>query len=129
MAIFEQRLADPLGDAAMRLAVQDQRIDRAADIVDRGIADDLDLAGIGIDLDLADLRAIGKARDRQGLVGDAGKRSVQSGRQVVALHGGGGDLEEADLAVGAGDPEAAGSNSMSARRPRAGSRRSCGPCR
>jgi hypothetical protein len=43
-----------------------------ADIVDRGIADNLDRTGLGIDLDLANLRAVGKARDRQGLVGNAG---------------------------------------------------------
>ena len=33
-AVLEQRLADALRDAAVRLAVDDQRIDRAPDIVD-----------------------------------------------------------------------------------------------
>ena len=76
MGVFQERLPDPLGDAALRLAVQDQRIDRAPDIIDGGIADDRDMAGLGIDLDLADLRAVGKARDRQGLVGDGGERPL-----------------------------------------------------
>ena len=41
IAVFEQRLADTLGDSALRLTVQDQRIDCAPDIVDRSVADDL----------------------------------------------------------------------------------------
>ena len=36
--MLPQRLADALGDAAVGLAVQDQRIDGAADVVDRGVA-------------------------------------------------------------------------------------------
>jgi hypothetical protein len=61
----------------MRLTVKDERIDCTAHIIYRGVADDLNLAGIGIDLDLADLRAIGKARDRERLVGNAGERPLQ----------------------------------------------------
>ena len=64
VAIFEQRLAGALGDAAMRLAMQDHRVDRAPDVVDSGVADDIDSTGFRIDLDLADLRAVGKACDR-----------------------------------------------------------------
>jgi hypothetical protein len=52
MAILEQRLAHPLGNSAMRLTVQDQRVDCAADIINRSVADDPNLAGIGINLDL-----------------------------------------------------------------------------
>jgi hypothetical protein len=70
VAIFEQRLAGALGDAAMCLAMQDHRVDRAPDVVDSGVADDIDSAGFRIDLDLADLRAVRKARDRQRLVGN-----------------------------------------------------------
>src|SRR5271169_5110528 len=73
MAVFEPRLADALGDPAMGLAVHDHRGDRAADIVDRGVADDLDRTRFGIDLDLADLRAVWETRD-QGLVGHCGER-------------------------------------------------------
>ena len=74
MAVLEQRLTDTLGDPAMGLAVQDHRIDGAPNIVDRGIADDLDRTGLGIDLDLADLRAVWKTRDWQGLVGYRGQK-------------------------------------------------------
>ena len=40
VALLPQRLAHALRDAAMRLAVDDQRIDAAADVVDRGVARD-----------------------------------------------------------------------------------------
>ena len=39
MAMLEQGLADALGDAAVNLAVDDERIDRTPDIVDGGIID------------------------------------------------------------------------------------------
>ena len=60
--MLPQRLADALGDAAVGLAVQNQRIDGAADIVDRGVARDLDVAGVGVDLDLADRAAERESR-------------------------------------------------------------------
>ncbi len=107
MALFEQRLTDTLGDAAMRLAMQDQRIDRPADIVDRGVADDFDLAGIGIDLHLANLGAVREARNRDDLVGNRRERSLQVRRQVGAPGRGRGNVENADLTVGASDPETA----------------------
>ena len=74
MAVLEQGLAHTLGDAAMGLAVHDHRVDGTPDIVDRSVADDLDGTRLGIDFDLADLRAIGKARDREGLVGHGSER-------------------------------------------------------
>ncbi len=51
---LEQRLADALRDAAMHLAVQDERVDRLPDVVDRGVAHDFDRAGLGIDFEFAD---------------------------------------------------------------------------
>src|SRR5713226_2620454 len=51
---FEQRLAHALGDPTMDLALDDHRIDEDPEIVDRGPIDDVGLAGIGIDLHLAD---------------------------------------------------------------------------
>src|SRR5499426_2235054 len=47
-AELPQRLADAGGDAAVRLAVQDQRIHRASDVVYRGVSQDVDDAGVGI---------------------------------------------------------------------------------
>ena len=59
--VLQQRLADALHDAAMQLAVDQHRIDDGAEVVDRGVLHDLDVAGVGIDLDLADVAAV---RDR-----------------------------------------------------------------
>jgi hypothetical protein len=91
IAVLKQRLADALGNSAMRLTVQDQRIDSAPNIVHRGIADDLDLACFGIYFDFADLGAIRKARDRKRLVGDAGKWTLQILWQILARTGGRGN--------------------------------------
>ena len=57
-ALFPQRMAGALGDAAMRLAVQDQRVDGAADIVDGAVTHEFDRAGLGIDLHLGDMEAV-----------------------------------------------------------------------
>ena len=51
-----ERLADALGDAAVELAVDDHRVDLLADVVDRDIADEVDLAGLLVDLDDRDVR-------------------------------------------------------------------------
>ena len=65
---LHQRLARALRDAALDLAFQQLRIDHRADIVDHGVIHQLDLAGIGIDLDLAEMAAIGEGvlRRREG---------------------------------------------------------------
>ena len=62
-AVLDQRLPDPLRDAAVGLAVDDHRVDGAADVVDGGVAHDRDHAGVGIDLDLADVAAVAVAGD------------------------------------------------------------------
>src|SRR6266446_6312962 len=72
--------------------------------VHRGVTDDLNLACFGIDLDFTDLRAVGKARDGERLVGDAGEGPLQIPWQVLARDGGRGNLKDADFAIGAGDP-------------------------
>ena len=64
-AAFEHRLADPLRHAALHLALQQQRVDDHAEIVDDEIAQDRDMPGLGVDLDLADMAAIGKGRRRR----------------------------------------------------------------
>ena len=108
MHMFHQRLADALGDAAMDLAMDDQRIDGAADIVDRGVVHELDGAGLRIDLDLADMAAIGKARLGDGLVAFGRERAAQIVRQIAALGRRARDVEQADRTVGAFHREAAG---------------------
>ena len=57
--LLHQDLAEALGDAAMDLALEPDRVDHRADIVDHGVAIDVDVAGLGIDLDLADMAAVG----------------------------------------------------------------------
>ena len=57
--MFHQRLTGALHDAAVHLTVQDERIDGAARIVDRGIAGERDLARVGIDLDSAIAQPVG----------------------------------------------------------------------
>ena len=83
----------------MALAVDQHRVHRPAAIVDRGIPDDLDKAGLRIDLDLADRRGVGVGRDAHRLVGNTHQRSAQIGRNAVAECRGG-DLEQADGAIG-----------------------------
>ena len=77
-----------------------QRIDRAADVVDGGVADDLDRPQFEIDLDFADMAAIGKAADRDGLIAFGGQGSAQIGGEIVAAHRLACRLEYADGAVG-----------------------------
>src|SRR5947208_13675328 len=58
--MLKESLADALDDPAMDLALEQQRIDGAAEIVDDGVALNYDGAGIGIDLDLGDVAAVGE---------------------------------------------------------------------
>ena len=53
-----ERLADPLRDAAMDLAVKQDRIHRRAEIVDDDVVGDGGDAGLGVDLDLGDMGAV-----------------------------------------------------------------------
>ncbi len=62
--VLDQRLADALHHAAVDLAAHDHRIEHAAEIVDHEVAVDHDLAGLRIDLELADMRAVRMARRR-----------------------------------------------------------------
>jgi hypothetical protein len=49
--LLEERLADGVHDAAVDLPVDEQGVDRIAAVVDRDVADQLGLAGLGIDVD------------------------------------------------------------------------------
>ncbi len=61
-AVFEQRLADALCEPAVHLTFDDHRVDHFAEVVDRDEIDDVDDAGLGVDLDLGDVRA-GRKRE------------------------------------------------------------------
>jgi hypothetical protein len=98
-ALLPQRLPDPLRDAAVALAMDQQRVHRPAAIVNRSIPDDLDEAGLRIDLHLAHCGSIGIRRDAHRLVADRHQRAAQIGRDIVAERASG-DLEQANSAVG-----------------------------
>ena len=82
--MLEQRLSDALGDAAMGLTVDDQRVHRPAHIIDRGVTDNLDKTHFRIDLDFAHVAAIGEARLIHGLVAFSDQRSAEILRQIGA---------------------------------------------
>src|SRR5262245_55242052 len=56
--VLHQHLAEPLGDPAMHLALCEERIDDTAEIIDHLVPHDLDLAGLLVNLDFADMAAI-----------------------------------------------------------------------
>src|SRR6185312_16675849 len=65
--VFHEDLADAHGDAAVDLAVKEQRIDHRADVVDYVVAQDFDLAGLLVDFQLADVAAVRIARHLAGV--------------------------------------------------------------
>ena len=67
----------------MGLAVDDQRVDAAADVVDAGVTRDRNFAGVGIDLDLADRGAVGEYRLVHLVVGDDREAVLQRAGQLV----------------------------------------------
>src|SRR5262249_26236257 len=64
-ATLEQRLADALREAAVDLALDDHRVDNGADVVDAPESDDLDAAGVRIDLELTGMRAVAEGEARR----------------------------------------------------------------
>ena len=56
--MLKESLANALYDPAMNLALEQERVDGAPEIVDDGIALDYDAASIGVDLDLGDVAAV-----------------------------------------------------------------------
>src|SRR5262245_5348492 len=58
--MLKESLANALYDPAMDLALEQEGVDGAAEIVDDRVALDCDDAGIGIDLDLDDVATVGE---------------------------------------------------------------------
>ena len=56
--VLHQHLTHALRDAAADLTLEQQRVHDRADIVDDAVAQDLDLAGLRVDLELADMAAV-----------------------------------------------------------------------
>ena len=88
MDVLHQHLPDPLDDAATDLAFEQERVQHRADIVDNAVMEELDLAGFGVDLQLADMDAVGEIL-LLGAVGgagdEAGLHAVGQARRVPRL--------------------------------------------
>ena len=68
------------------LAIYNQRVDDAADIVDGGVADDPDGPGLRVDFDFADMKPVREGGDLARDVADAGERPTQLlGKALVIL--------------------------------------------
>ena len=76
----------PCATAPMHLAVDDHRIDDAAGVVHHDVADEPHHAGFGIDLGLADVRAVAIGQRRRGKVDRGGEPRRHAVRQREARH-------------------------------------------
>jgi hypothetical protein len=56
--MLQERAAETLHDGADRLPVQGERVDDAADVLDRHVVDELDMAGLGVDRDMRGMGAV-----------------------------------------------------------------------
>ena len=77
--LLVQRLADAGGDAAVLLALDEQRVEHGAAVVDRDVPHEAHLAGVGVDLDHRD---VGAERERRAVLVEvelAGQRSALVG--------------------------------------------------
>ena len=90
--LLPQRLADALRDAAVHLAVDDQRIHNVAAIVHRDVALDLDVAGVAIDFGDHDVRAEREREVRRLPEMGRDQAGLGVGRQLHGAIGGAGDL-------------------------------------
>ena len=96
-----------MGDAALDLALQQQRVEHRADVVHHLVGDDVDGAGFGVDLDLAHMAAVGEVL---GLGRKALKRrqaGLETGRKLRRRVGRAHHVIQRHRLVGAGDGEGA----------------------
>src|SRR5215472_9354882 len=84
--VLHQDLADALGDAADDLSLQQQRIDDRADVVHDAVADDLDLAGVLVDLELADVAAVREVLHRRDIGRGCDQADVHALRKPRRFH-------------------------------------------
>src|SRR5262249_41908261 len=106
--VLKQGLAYPLGDAAVQLTFHQQWVDHVADVVNRRVAHQLDLAGCLVDFDLTDVTTVWESA----LAAVEGASFEQAGLHPLGNLGRGEgvarELENADRLVGAGDRELSG---------------------
>src|SRR6266481_4031598 len=84
--VLHQDLADALRDAARDLSLQQQRIDDGADVVHDAVAHDLYFAGLLIDLELADVAAVGEILHRRKIGRGRDQPDIHVFRQLRRLH-------------------------------------------
>ena len=98
-AVLEQRAADPLHHAAADLLVDQLRIDHGAAVLHAPVLEQRDEAGVGVDLEIARLDAVGEG-ERPGarhVVARRHQLGLEAGRQRVGAEiGDARDLVEAD---------------------------------
>ena len=82
-----ERLADALNDATMKLPVDDHRVDLLADVVDRDIPHEIDLAGLLVDFDQRDLDEMGATKTIEQLVLSRARGALESGCDGVIASG------------------------------------------
>src|SRR5690606_27673190 len=83
VVLLVQRPADALDGAALDLPFDVRRVNRGADILHSRIAEDGDLAGVGVDFNIDDVRAVraaGAAREQRSLAGGRATRAGGLGR-------------------------------------------------
>src|SRR5258708_34189385 len=91
----------------MELALGQERVQHAAEIVDHGVSEDRERAGLRIDLDLGDVTAVGKGRVRRTIVSVLAETGLAAQRDETGLESRARNLFERDGSVGAPDDEAA----------------------
>ena len=101
--VLGERLADPLRDGAVALALHQERVENAPEIVDRGVADDAHGPGRALDLDLAHVAAVGISHGAGHVVDMAVEPERLGIRPERRIEGSARDLGEARRPVGAGD--------------------------
>ena len=85
VGLLEQRLRDALGEPAVHLALDQQRVHRLADVVDADVAAQRRPAGLGVDLHRGEVRAV---REGEGVRVERGvgvQRRLDALRVVVRL--------------------------------------------
>ena len=107
MNVFHERLARALDDAAENLALAQERIDHDAHVVHRVIAGQRHLPGRLIDLDFADMGAVGVGHRVAAVIGAGGKARLQALGQGVLAERLARHFQEVHRTIGADDGEPA----------------------
>src|SRR5262245_9189254 len=103
--MLKESLANALYDAAMDLALEQERVDGAAEIVDDRIALDCDDAGIGVDLDLDNVAAVGESLSWRYAVMRRVEPRLQARRQFGEIARRLGHRKNIEAEIGAGNAE------------------------